>query len=213
MDMDIKKDLSAAILVGRSTRMGRDKAFLMLGRQTFIGHLAQALSVCREVFISTAEWKDFSEYKLKVIEDENSGIGPMEGIRQSLSHAKTDHVFICSVDTPFVRSEMIRYLAGFVSSDYDAYVFRDADRVHPLCGIYSRTVLPVSEKMIREGRYRMMDLLSGVRTKYVPLEDGGFSRETLSNINTPEDYRKILSGLPDNGYEKRSAKQAASFRL
>lgn len=195
--MDIKKDLSAAILVGRSTRMGRDKAFLMLGRQTFIGHLAQTLSVCREVFISTAERKDFSEYGLKVIEDENRGIGPMEGIRQSLSHAKTDHVFICSVDTPFVRSEMIRYLAGFVSSDYDAYVFRDTDRVHPLCGIYSRTVLPVSEKMIREGRYRMMDLLSCVRTKYVSLEAGGFPRETLSNINTPEDYRKILSDRPE----------------
>ena len=195
--MDIKKDLSAAILVGRSTRMGRDKAFLMLGQQTFIGHLAQTLSVCREVFISTAERKDFSEYGLKVIEDENRGIGPMEGIRQSLSHAKTDHVFICSVDTPFVRSEMIRYLAGFVSSDHDVYVFRDADRVHPLCGIYSRTVLPVAEKMIMEGRYRMMDLLSCVRTKYVSLEAGDFPRETLSNINTPEDYRKILSDRPE----------------
>ena len=183
--------LSAAILVGRSTRMGRDKALLELGHQTFISRLAQELSVCDEVFVSGPSGKDYSKYGLKLVEDEHQGIGPIEGIRQSLRHAAAEHVFICACDMPFVRSGMILYLAGFVSSDYDACVFRNGGRIHPLCGIYSRTALPVAQEMIAAGKYRMMELLSGVRTRYVDLEGGGFAGETLANINTPEDYASI----------------------
>ena len=98
--MDIKKDLSAAILVGRSTRMGRDKAFLMLGQQTFIGHLAQTLSVCREVIISTAERKDFSEYGLKVIEDPAQVIRHHvfdTRVRGSPDRTRVDHIPHCNL--------------------------------------------------------------------------------------------------------------------
>ena len=192
--MSNKTGLSAVILVGRSTRMGRDKALLELEGQTFISRLAQALSVCDEVFVSGPSGRDYSGYGLKVVEDEHQGIGPMEGIRQSLRHAASDHVFICACDMPFVRREMIRYLAGFISPDHDACVFRSDGRVHPLCGIYSRTALPVAEKMIAEGKYRMMELLSRVRTRYVDLSGSGLAGEALANINTPEDYARITAG-------------------
>lgn len=183
--------LSAAILVGRSTRMGQDKALLKLGEQTFIGHLAEELSVCDEVFISKTLDADYSEYGLTVIQDENLGVGPMEGIRQSLLYADADYVFICGVDMPFVRKEMVLYLKELVSPEYDIYVFRDGDRVHPLCGIYSRKVLPLAKKMIAEGRYRMMELLANASTKYVDIDASPFSGETLRNINTPEEYQAL----------------------
>ena len=192
--MSNKTGLSAVILVGRSTRMGRDKALLELGGQTFISRLAQEFSVCDEVFVSGPSGRDYSGYGLKVVEDEHQGIGPMEGIRQSLRHAASDHVFICACDMPFVRREMIRYLAGFISPDCDACVFRSEGRVHPLCGIYSRTALPVAEEMIAEGKYRMMELLSRVRTRYVDLSGSGLAGEALANINTPEDYARITAG-------------------
>ena len=192
--MSNKTGLSAVILVGRSTRMGRDKALLELGGQTFVSRLAQELSVCDEVFVSGPSGRDYSGYGLKVVEDEHQGIGPMEGIRQSLRHAASDHVFICACDMPFVRREMIQYLAGFISPDHDACVFRSEGRVHPLCGIYSRTALPVAEEMIAEGKYRMMELLSRVRTRYVDLSGSGLAGEALANINTPEDYARITAG-------------------
>ena len=37
-------NLSAAILIGRSTRMGRDKALLELNHQTFLGRLVEELA-------------------------------------------------------------------------------------------------------------------------------------------------------------------------
>ncbi len=199
-------NLSAAILIGRSTRMGRNKALLVYNRQTFIEHLAQELSWCEEVFVSTALKTEDSRYGLSVVTDEHQDIGPIEGIRQSLRHAGTDYVLICAVDMPFVRKEMVKYLMEFISSDYDAYVFRDKDKVHPLFGIYSKAVLPAVENLIEEGRYRLTELLSCVRTKYVEIGTSCFGRETLRNINTPEDYRAILrpvlfcvSGVKNSG--------------
>lgn len=186
-------NLSGAILVGLSTRMGQDKALLKLNRQTFIGHLARELSVCDEVFISETLKTDYSEYGLPVIQDEHQGIGPMEGIRQSLRYAAYDHVFICAVDMPFVVSGMIRFLKGVLSPDYDIYVYKDGDRVHPLCGIYSKRVLPAADQLIGEGRYRMMDLLGSVPTRYIDIKDSGFSGDMLRNINTPEEYRAICN--------------------
>lgn len=189
--MEISKDLSAAILVGRSTRMGRDKALLVFNRQTFIDHLIQELSGCREVFISSVIKTDYPDYGLKTVPDEIMDFGPIEGIRQSLRHAEADYVFICAYDMPFVRREMIEYLAELVSADFDAWVFRDEERVHPMCGIYSRRVLPAAQQMIAEDRHRLMDLLSRVRTRYV--EIGRFGGKALSNINTPEEYAELAA--------------------
>ena len=189
--MNIKTDLSAAILVGRSTRMGRDKALLVFNRQTFIEHLIRELSGCREVFITSVIKTEYPDYGLKTVPDEIPDFGPVEGIRQALRHAETENVFICAYDMPFVRREMIEYLAEFVCVDEDAWVFRDEERVHPMCGLYSRRVLPAAQQMIAEDRHRLMELLSRVRTKYVDISAGGFGMEVLSNINTPEEYAEL----------------------
>ena len=197
------KNLSGAILVGLSTRMGQDKALLTLNQETFISHLARELSVCDEVFLCETLDHDYSEYGLPVIRDEHQGIGPMEGIRRSLFYAAYDHVFICAVDMPFVRGEMILCLKRFISPDYDIYVYKDGDRVHPLCGIYSKRVLPAVGRLIGEGRYRMMDLLGSVPTRYIDIADSGFSGDMLRNINTPEEYRAICNErkqIPSQSY-------------
>ena len=187
-------DLIAVILAGgRSSRMGRDKALLELNEQKFIDLLVQELSGCCKVMISAAHQDDYAGYGVPVIADETKGIGPIEGIRQALRSSGSDYVFVCAVDTPFVRKEMIQYLAEFISSDYDAFVFRDGNRIHPHIGIYSRTALPAIEEMIGEKQYRLTELLSRIRTKYVDIGTSCFDRKVLRNINTPDDYLAILN--------------------
>ena len=187
-------DLIAVILAGgRSSRMGRDKALLELNEQKFIDHLVQELSGCCKVMISAAHQDDYAGYGVPVIADETKGIGPIEGIRQALRSSVSEYVFVCAVDTPFVRKELMQYLAEFISSDYDAFVFRDGDRIHPHIGIYSRAALPAIEEMIGEKQYRLTKLFSRIRTKYVDIGTSCFDRKVLRNINTPDDYLAILN--------------------
>ena len=187
-------NLIAVILAGgQSSRMGRDKALLELNEQKFIDLLVQELSGCCKVMISAAHQDDYAGYGVPVIADETKDIGPIEGIRQALRSSGSDYVFVCAVDTPFVRKEMIQYLAEFISSDYDAFVFREGDRIHPHIGIYSRAALPVIEEMIGEKQYRLTKLLSRIRTKYVDIGTSCFDRKALRNINTPDDYLAILN--------------------
>ena len=172
--------------------MGRDKARLTLNDARFIDRLASEFSSCGDVFISAAHEGDYADVGLPVAADENQGIGPMEGIRQALLRAREDYVFVCATDMPFLKRAAADYLAEFISSDYDAWVFTGAGRVHPLCAIYRRSLLPAVEQNIVAGRYRLMDTLNRARAKYVPLEMSSLDPRALMNVNTPEEYRAIL---------------------
>lgn len=83
----------------------------------------------------------------------------MEGIRQVLIHTSCDYVFVCAGDMPFITGDLVRYMAEFISSDYDCYCMVDEDHIHPLCAIYSKKILPVIEELIEQGQYRLMQIL------------------------------------------------------
>ena len=77
-------DFTAFILAGgNSTRMGRDKAFVMLQGRTL---LARALEVCRTVTSDVrivGDRKKFAPFA-PVVEDVFPGCGPLAGIHAAL---------------------------------------------------------------------------------------------------------------------------------
>ncbi|MCR5215538.1 MAG: molybdopterin-guanine dinucleotide biosynthesis protein B [Lachnospiraceae bacterium] len=199
--------LSAAVLAGgKSTRMGQNKALLEWNQKRFIETITEQLGGFDEVLISAAKKGDYEYLGLPVFYDEHQDIGPIEGIRSVLSHAKNDYVFVCAVDMPFITEEFVEYMAEFVSSDHDAYVVMDEEHVHPLCAIYSKKVLPQLEALIVAGHYRIMDLLQAVSTKYIKLSYTSFDKKVVKNINTREEYKKLrlpitfaICGKKDSG--------------
>ncbi len=199
--------ISAGILAGgESLRMGQNKALIRIGNERIIDRLTAEFSSFSEVIISAAEQGIYEDTGLKTVYDENKKIGPMEGIRQVLLAASEEYVFICAADMPFLRKELVSYLAGYISSDYDCYVMADEDHIQPLCAIYSKRVLPVVEELIKEGRYRLREIFKRVSTKYITLEYTCFDRKTVRNINTRQELREItkpfvfcVSGYSDSG--------------
>ncbi len=204
--MGMKKYSVAILAGGKSTRMGQDKALLKLNNERFIDRLAREFRPCGEVFLSSAHPGDYVDVGLHVVADEHQEIGPIEGIRQALIYAHKDYVFVCAADMPFLKKEMADYLAEFISSDFDAYVFCHEKRCHPLCAIYHKSVLPIIEAQIEKGKYRLVDILNAVRTKYVSLEYSCFDTKCVRNINTRDEYRTIgepvvfcVSGIKNSG--------------
>ena len=191
---------------GKSTRMGQNKALMEFQNETMIGRISREFKDYPEVLISAAERGLYEAPGVRVVYDEADSIGPIEGIRRLLSEAKGEYVFVCAADMPFVNREIAEYLAEFISSDYDCYVVTDEDRVHPLLAIYSKRILTVIENLIRRGKYRLMEILNAVRTKYISLEHTDFDKRVTRNVNTRDEFLRLslpafftVSGFHNSG--------------
>lgn len=199
--------LSTGILAGgKSTRMGQNKALLQFNNRRFIDRIAEELNGFSETIISAATKGDYEDLGLPVVYDEHQEIGPMEGIYQILKSASEEYVFICGADMPFIKKELVSYMAEFLSSDYDCFCLMDDDHVHPLCAIYSKRALPVIEELIVQGQYRLVNILNRMRTKYIKLEYTCFDKKVVKNINTKDEYKRMVlpvvfcvSGVKDSG--------------
>lgn len=200
-------NLSVGVLAGgKSTRMGQNKALLQIESKRFIDRICEELSGFSEVLISAASKGTYEDMGLPVVYDVHLEIGPMEGIYQILSNAKEDYVFVCAADMPFIKKELVSYMAEFISSDYDCYCLVDEDHIHPLCAIYSKAMLPIIQAQIETGNYRLLNVLRNVRTKYIRLETSCFDKKIVRNINTKEEYASLkapkifcVSGIKDSG--------------
>ena len=199
--------ISVGILAGgESSRMGQDKALIRIGNERIIDRISGEFEDSFEVIVSAAKTGMYEELGLPVVYDEHKGIGPIEGIRQVLNAANEEYVFICAADMPNIKKELAEYLADYISSDYECYVIADEDHIQPLCAIYSKAVLPVIEELIESGRYRLREIFSRVRTKYITLEHTCFDRKTVKNVNTRAELMDALkpfvfcvSGFSDSG--------------
>ena len=198
--------ISTAILTGgKSTRMGTSKAFVTYNNATFIDTIITQLQPYAQPIISVADAVGYKNYA-NTLPDEIQGIGPLGGIYTCLKHATHDNLFVCAVDMPFIKKELIAFMATYINSHNDAYIITTGDRAHPLCAIYNKSMLATIEAMAQENNYRLTDLLNKVSTKYIPLEHTVFNESVVANINTKEELQAIqkpyvfcVSGLKNTG--------------
>jgi molybdopterin-guanine dinucleotide biosynthesis protein A len=184
--------LSAFVLAGgKSTRMGTDKAFVVLrGRKLVERALELARSVTSTVTIvgDPAKFACFAP----VIEDIFPGCGPLGGIHAALGASQTDLNLILAVDVPFVSAALLHYLVGRAVESPTALVTvpRTGQGWQPLCAIYRRKFRDLAEQSVRAGRYRIDALFDQKRTQVITGEQllaAGFSADLFTNVNTPGD--------------------------
>lgn len=185
-------DYSVGITAGgRSSRFGSDKRFALIGEKSFLDNAIERFSSSPELILSVDSYLE-SYSKHKQVVDSISGIGPIEAIRQILTASGRDYSFIISVDMPFIRKDFADYLASLVDVGTDCVCPVVEGRLQPLCAIYSKSAVVEIEKMIPKGDYRIQNLLNRINTKKVEKPISRFSPDCFLNINTPEDYRKIV---------------------
>ena len=185
-------DVTAFVLAGgKSTRMGKDKAFVEFkGRILLARALELAAGLDREVRIvgSPARFAAFG----KVIEDIYRDHGPLAGIHAALKSSSTELNLMLAVDLPFVQPDFLKYLiSAAMATNALATVPRTEDGLQPLCAVYRREFAKVAEQSLAQGRNKIDALFAEVETKTVELEElsrGGFSGKMFRNLNTPEEF-------------------------
>jgi molybdenum cofactor guanylyltransferase len=185
-------DLTAFILAGgRSTRMGTNKAFVLLDGRML---LARALDLARSLTSDVRIVGDPSKFAsfASVVEDQFPGCGPLAGIHAALHSSQTDLNLILAVDMPFLTPALLQYMLGRANGSDSTMVTvpRAAQGWQPLCAVYRRDFAAIAEKALRAGRYKIDALFAdaGVQVISGPeLQSAGFSLDLFSNLNTPDD--------------------------
>ena len=80
-----------------------------------------------------------------------------------------------------------------IDDNYDAIIVRTPGGIHPLCGIYSRSLEEPLLKMLQEDDHKLGKLLKNAKVHYIDIDD----EDALLNMNTPEDYDKALKILKE----------------
>jgi molybdopterin-guanine dinucleotide biosynthesis protein A/molybdopterin-guanine dinucleotide biosynthesis protein len=192
-------DIDGFILAGgKSSRMGKDKAGLLLDGKTFVERAALALSTVAENLFVVGKGSENSHGMPVLLDDfhgkENiSRHGAIIGLQTALKNTIAAWAAILACDLPFASGELFVDLALFRDDKVDAVVPVEKDgRPQPLHAIYRPArCLTVVDTMIRGNDWSLKNLLSCIRTRYVgfdQIKDIPNSEFLFLNVNNPEDY-------------------------
>jgi len=192
-------DVAAFVLVGgKSTRMGMDKAFVMLDERTLLDRaLGLARSVSSDVRIvgDPAKFAAFGP----VVEDVFPACGPLGGIHAALRASSAELNLMLAVDVPFASRELLQYLIERArrAPAASVTVARAGGGWQPLCAVYRRRFADAAEEALRQGRYRIDALFDAAHTQEIQEEElrpAGFSAGMFRNLNTPEELAEARAG-------------------
>ena len=174
--------------------MGQDKAFLKFKGKMLIEYPLELLgNICDEVVISGSDER-LSSFNLPLIPDEVASTGPIGGIYSSLKKVSNKYALVLSCDLPFVNQDILNFLLENLDEKYEIVCpLNENEKPEPMSSIYSIEILNIMREQLRLENYKIQDLFSRLKTRYVKLP---FSSDQLkkhfSNINSIDDYQSLL---------------------
>jgi len=190
-------ECSAIILAGgKSQRMGTPKALLQFSGEPLIVHMVRKLEqLFDEIILVAAPEQKLPPLPVTVVQDDIAYQGPVGGIYYGLRASNSPASFATSCDVPFLSPSLVAYLVGRIP-DHDVVVPHWQGRLQPLHAVYRRSVLPLLQQQLDQGRLRPVYLYEKVRTCEVHEDeirrvdpDGS----SFINMNTPEEYDAALA--------------------
>ena len=173
---------------GKSLRMKKDKALLKIYNTTFIDCLTSEFDCFEEKLISRGKQSALIRPSWQLLDDIYHDIGPVGGLHAALVYCESEALFTVSCDMPLVKKELADSLISMLTDDIEAVVVKDkTGRIHPLCAVYRKSILPIVEEQIKKEDYRMQHLLDKLNVCWCMIEDDTM----LKNINTPEEYQLL----------------------
>ena len=185
-----KKNCGAVLLAGgKSRRMGQCKALLEVEGETLLQRTVRMLTGFEELWLSANDPTLAEGLSVQLVADNYVGCGPLAGLEAALSATEREALVCVSCDLPHL-TEAVPTLLLEALGEADAAVCVDSTgRVHPLCGIYRRSTLPVIRSLLESDERRMMAFLRQIDCVYVQTKEL-LPDEVFCNWNTPEDVRR-----------------------
>ena len=199
------KDVTCVVLAGgESRRMGENKAFVILDDKPIIAHTLARLSQLEptETLIITRIPSQYAHFDARIIEDEGTGLGPLNGICSALKYCTTEYIFVVGCDMPFIDAGWIRWIYG-QRSNHDAVMPHFDGYPQSLHAFYHRRCLESFTEQLNNNNFRMEHALAKINTHFVrpaPPHEKDLSANTFFNINTPEDLIRAQQIINSSTY-------------
>lgn len=196
------KSIAGFILVGgASSRMGANKASLLLDGRTFVQRIAEELLEVTDSV--TLIGKDSGKLlaNLPSAPDAYPNWGALGGVHAALYASRSPWSIIVACDLPFITAALFARLAA-LRDDFEAVAPIQKDgRPQPLAALYRNDPCLIrADQLIKSGERRPVALLQSVRTRWTPFNELQLlpgAEHFFDNINTPQDYEHA-SGKGDS---------------
>lgn len=191
------KRVGIVLCGGRSSRMGRAKAWLPWFGRSMLEHVVGSLApAVDEVLVVTSRELDLPPLPARIVEDREPDRGPLAGIRDGLEAAGADLAFVTSTDSPFLTTDFVREMlehgsaAAPVAEGY----------VQVLSAVYPGDAWKQADILLAAGRPRALTLLEELDYQALDFagrfdgagagtqtEEGG-GRPPWQGFNSPAEY-------------------------
>jgi len=181
---------------GKSSRMGEDKSLLPFAGYNSLTHYQyqRLKKLFKRVYISSKSKEKF-DFEAEFIEDiptENI-FAPTVGFVSVFRALRCDSFFVLSVDTPFITQKEIAKLINADSREFDATIAKSGFGLHPLCGLYHRSLQKEFEKMLHKENHKLGFLLKSSKTNYILFNE----EKPFTNLNYFDEYKEALESLDE----------------
>ncbi len=166
--------VGAVVLAGgRSRRMGRDKALLLVSGETYLERTVRVLSTLAEpiVVVAAQDQPLPALVGAAVLRDELPFEGPLLGVVHGLKalDGRCSTAVVCATDHPYLKPSVLRRLAELLPG-FDAAILQ-REQPELLCAVYSMATLAVAQRVTAGGERSLRALGAALRVRWVSVEE------------------------------------------
>ena len=194
-------NIEGVILAGgkNSRYRGEMKSgILVRGRSILSTQIEVLESVFTKVTISTNTPDVLTEAShLKMVSDKKTDLGPLGGVHAVMAKSEAEAIFIIAGDMPFPSGKLIRMMIEhFQTFESEALIPRINNMIEPMHAIYSLSLMERLDLFLAESnKYSIREFLKVADVDYIEIEELGFDSSVFTNINTPDDFKRINSDI------------------
>lgn len=186
----------AVMAGGKSSRMGRDKSFVLFDGRPLIEVVLDAVrGMGDELLLITNQPADYAHLGLPMVGDIFPDHGPLGGIHTAVTAASHPHTLVVACDMPWLNRDLLGHLLS-LRHEADVVVPRWQRFPEPLHAVYSKACLPAIEAKLAQKRLKITGFFGQVSVRFVAREEivrFDADGRSFANVNTPEELAKQQS--------------------
>ncbi len=182
---------------GRSSRMGKNKAFLEIEGERLIDRTVRLFrGLFSEILLVTNDPLAYLDLEAVLATDIFPGKGALGGLYTGLFFARHPQAFVTACDMPFLQGDFISHLLA-QAPGYDIVIPEAGGGLQPLHAVYDRRCLPAIRACLDRNRLKISGFYRGLRIRTIGEGEAQAydpDGRMFWNINGPKDLEKLSGG-------------------